>query len=334
MQELRLISVDMIETKKHCKNRRLVDAMLARARAVDGGSEHLGIVIVRPQSGVFPRYDTIKGADVVFAARELGNPGVWALVLHRESNEQAILSAIESLTVLASNYDETSLVETDAASNARGGEGGHQTEYNNGDPVAFARLVSSVVDEEGSQHAAAAKLRMSRSKIQNALRLMKLPSKVLAAVSEGQISAGAARALSYVKDENQLERLFLALKTNSLSVRQIEEVVAGRMVLDDVLFRDIEIRRLESIISERIGAPVRIGIKDRQSGVVTLSLHESLVAEVIEKLMDSGYQSPDVRVTSDPKTPLVKVQIAFQSYDALSTVLASLGYMNDSVDHV
>lgn len=323
-----MMSVDMIDTKKCIKNIDIVSAIVARARLLNCGSACLGIAVVRSQTGSFPRYDIVWGADVVFAAREVGNPGVWSLVLQRESNEHAVITALESVS-LFSTYNERN--STEGPNKRKGGGEGPGRGIPQDDPVAFAYFVAKLVDELGSQQAAAGRLGISRSGVQNALRLLKLPAYILSAVSDGRIVQGAARALSYIKDESKLERLATALMTDSLSVRQLEDIVAERLVLDDLAYRDIEIRRLENLLSRRIGGTVTIGIRGGQSGVMTLSVHESAVSEIINKLMDSGYQSPDIRVTRTQPSNIVKTQIAFQNYDSLSSLLVAMGYRADDV---
>ncbi len=67
----------------------------------------------------------------------------------------------------------------------------------------------------------------SRSFVSNTLRLLKLPEKVILALKEKKISSGHARAL--LAGENEAKQLALLEKivNEGLSVRQIEQIVAG-----------------------------------------------------------------------------------------------------------
>jgi len=78
-----------------------------------------------------------------------------------------------------------------------------------------------------TQEKLADKLGKSRSNITNYLRLLKLPAKVQIGVREGLISMGHARALVSAGDENIQEELFTKILTDSLSVRELEELIKG-----------------------------------------------------------------------------------------------------------
>ncbi|MCF0217048.1 MAG: ParB/RepB/Spo0J family partition protein [Fibrobacter sp.] len=69
----------------------------------------------------------------------------------------------------------------------------------------------------------------SRSSITNALRLLKLPENVLAWISEGKISGGAARALCSEKIDDP-ETLAKRIIEEGLNVRQIEAISRGEEI--------------------------------------------------------------------------------------------------------
>jgi ParB family chromosome partitioning protein len=73
-----------------------------------------------------------------------------------------------------------------------------------------------------SHEEVALKVGFSRSRITNALRLLKLPKDIQDLISKNGISYGHARAL--IKSENQHEIVELILK-ESLSVRDVEDLV-------------------------------------------------------------------------------------------------------------
>ena len=64
----------------------------------------------------------------------------------------------------------------------------------------------------------------SRSAITNALRLLDLPEEVQEFVYAGDISAGHARAILAVPDEEQRLQLATRVKTQGLSVREVENL--------------------------------------------------------------------------------------------------------------
>ncbi|MFP7707943.1 ParB/RepB/Spo0J family partition protein [Trueperella sp. LYQ141] len=66
----------------------------------------------------------------------------------------------------------------------------------------------------------------SRPQISNTLRLLKLPPLVQRRVAAGVLSSGHARALLSLKDPAAMERVAQRIVAESLSVRQVEEIVA------------------------------------------------------------------------------------------------------------
>ncbi|MCF0220788.1 MAG: ParB/RepB/Spo0J family partition protein [Fibrobacter sp.] len=92
-------------------------------------------------------------------------------------------------------------------------------------PVEVAQSYQQLIELHGYTHDDLAKtVGKSRSAITNALRLLKLPAQVLAWISEGKISGGAARALCSDKVENA-EELAQRIISEGLNVRQIEAII-------------------------------------------------------------------------------------------------------------
>lgn len=79
-----------------------------------------------------------------------------------------------------------------------------------------------------TQEQIAQKVGKKRTTVANALRLLKLPEEVRAAIADETISAGHARAIMTVEDEKQQKALLHAVIEQALSVRQAEEM-ARRM---------------------------------------------------------------------------------------------------------
>jgi ParB family chromosome partitioning protein len=93
-------------------------------------------------------------------------------------------------------------------------------------PLEEATAYQSLIDEFGlTQDEVAERVGKSRPAIANAIRLLKLPPTVQAAVITGQISAGHARALVALKDAATIERACGLVVQRALSVRQTEALV-------------------------------------------------------------------------------------------------------------
>ncbi len=93
-------------------------------------------------------------------------------------------------------------------------------------PVEEAQGIRRLIDEFGfTQEQAADKLGRSRPAVANSLRLLGLPEEAMAALSEGKISAGHARALLGLQDEALLLAALSRVIGGGLSVRQTEALV-------------------------------------------------------------------------------------------------------------
>ena len=93
-------------------------------------------------------------------------------------------------------------------------------------PMEEAMAYQSLMDLAGStQEQVAEAVGKNRSTVANALRLLRLPESMQAAVRDGRISAGHARSLLAVTDERARRTLFDRIVVEGLSVRQTELAV-------------------------------------------------------------------------------------------------------------
>ncbi|MBE6791667.1 MAG: ParB/RepB/Spo0J family partition protein [Clostridia bacterium] len=93
-------------------------------------------------------------------------------------------------------------------------------------PIEEAAGIRKLIEEFGfTQEEAAEKLSKSRPAITNALRLLSLPKDAMKLLEEGKISAGHARALLGLDDENLISDISKEIVEKQLSVRQTEQLV-------------------------------------------------------------------------------------------------------------
>lgn len=93
-------------------------------------------------------------------------------------------------------------------------------------PIEEAAGIKKLIEEYGyTQEEASEKLSKSRPAITNALRLLSLPKDVLKMVEDGILSAGHARALLGLEDEQQISDISKEIVEKQLSVRQTEQLV-------------------------------------------------------------------------------------------------------------
>lgn len=120
-----------------------------------------------------------------------------------------------------------------------------------------------------TQEEAAERVGKSRAAVTNALRLLKLPDEMLAALREGKISAGHARAL--LSAEGQLQEKMFAAALGGASVRFLEgmakkrEPKAKKEIKTDKYHKEVELS-----LKEALHRPVTV--KTGKGGKGTLSV--------------------------------------------------------------
>ena len=93
-------------------------------------------------------------------------------------------------------------------------------------PVEEAVAYEALIENFGlKQEEVAKKVGKSRSAVTNALRLLDLPEEVTEMLKSGEISAGHARALLGLENENDIIPLAVKITEKDLSVREVEALV-------------------------------------------------------------------------------------------------------------
>ena len=128
----------------------------------------------------------------------------------------------------------------------------------------------------------------SRSYITNSLRILNLPLEVLKLVEEKKISAGHAKILVGLDNAAYLANKIIEKK---LSVRQAENLVKlfKKKPNKTSLTKDINIRNLENIISDKTGLNVIIKNNNKNKGTITFSYHDIDQLNKIIEVIKSNY---------------------------------------------
>lgn len=111
----------------------------------------------------------------------------------------------------------------------------------------------------------------SRPYITNCLRLLKLPKKIRDYVSEGKISAGHARAVISIDDEEkQIKLIEIAIK-EGLSVRQMEKLSQESKETAKPKPRprskNADVRRVEEDLKNVLGTKVTLNQKGKKGKI-------------------------------------------------------------------
>ena len=141
-------------------------------------------------------------------------------------------------------------------------------------PLEEAKALDRLIREFGLTHQEAADaVGRSRASVSNLLRLLELSDKVKPLLESRQLEMGHARALLSITDKAKQLAAALKVARSGMSVRETEKLV--RRVLADQAGKkretvkssaDADIRRLETEISARLGARVRIDHGGKGSG--------------------------------------------------------------------
>jgi len=141
-------------------------------------------------------------------------------------------------------------------------------------PLEEAQSLQRLIDEFGFTHEqAASAVGRSRSAVSNLLRLLALSEEVKALVVSREIEMGHARTLLALPREQQYA-VALRIVKGGLSVRAAEKLVQLQTRLKSAVSapaKDPNIARLESELSESIGAAVTIKCSSRGKGTLAIS---------------------------------------------------------------
>lgn len=192
-QAIKLNILD-IEPNKEQARKQFDEAALSEL--ADSIAQHgvLQPLLVRPIFG--GGYQLIAGERRWRASRIAGLTQVPVIIKELSDDEAAVISLIENL-----QREDLNPVE---------------------EALGFASLIK---DFDLTQEEAAKRVGKSRPVVANALRLLKLPEKVLDYVRENKLSAGHARAIAAIDDEKTALLAAEAVIEKGLSVRETERMV-------------------------------------------------------------------------------------------------------------
>jgi ParB family chromosome partitioning protein len=181
------------------------------------------------------RFDEASLAELAASIREHGiiqplivtaapqQPGAYWLVAGERRWRAAQLAGLSAAPVLVREANPQQLVELALIENVQ------RADLN---PLEEAHAYQALLDEFGlTQAELAERVGKSRPAIANAVRLLQLPPAAQAAVVEGTVSAGHARALLALESAAQIEQALAVVVGRELNVRQTEALV--RRVLEE-----------------------------------------------------------------------------------------------------
>ena len=153
-------------------------------------------------------------------------------------------------------------------------------------PLEEAQAYMRLIEEFDLTHQQVAdSVGRSRAAVSNMLRLLDLAEPVKEQVNKGLLDMGHARALLALIRHDQIEVAKIVIN-RGLSVRETEQLVKKTLAAPDkgkaqVPASDPDVKRLETRISEKLGAGVKIKSGKKGSGQLVISFNSSAELEGI-----------------------------------------------------
>jgi len=159
-------------------------------------------------------------------------------------------------------------------------------------PIEEATAYSTLMKELNiTQEELSRRLGKSRSHIANMVRLLSLPTNVIAYMNNGELTMGHGRALLGVKKNADVEPLVKRILAEKLNVRQVEKIIQ-EMHEKPVKRRkteqkkDIFLQEKESVLQNRLGTGVSIQ-RGKRKGKIQIEFYTNDDLERIIDMLES-----------------------------------------------
>jgi ParB family chromosome partitioning protein len=150
-------------------------------------------------------------------------------------------------------------------------------------PVEEARGYKRLNEEFKYDHEAISKLMSkSRSHVSNTLRLLTLPSDVVAMLEEGLLTSGQARPLIGLSNASSIAEEIVA---KNYSARKVEYLVKSKKRPNNDKKYDANIIKAQELIEKKLGLKVYISYKKNNRGKITIEYKDLEQFELISKLL-------------------------------------------------
>lgn len=157
-----------------------------------------------------------------------------------------------------------------------------------------AKGYKSLMDNYGmTQSEVAETVGKSRPYVANTIRLLNLPQSVVEKLEIGEISAGHARAMLALSNEDDIERVLKITISQGLNVRQLEQLIK-KMTFNEIekpksfksIKSDVFYKKIESDLQKRLKHKVKIISGKRKKGTVQIEfLGEEDLSNIYQLLL-------------------------------------------------
>jgi len=221
--------------------------------------------------------ESIKAQGVVqpIVVRPLGEPGAdgprrYEIIAGERRWRAAQLAGLHEIPAVVRHVPDEAAIAMALIENIQ---------RENLNPLEEARALDRLIKEFDMTHADAAEaVGRSRAAVSNLLRLLELADEVKGLVERREIEMGHARALLALEDRRRQAEVAALVAAKKLLVRETEALV--RRLVSAPTARpapavrpDPNVRKLESELSEKLGAKVRVQHSGSGKGKLVISYH-------------------------------------------------------------
>ena len=143
-----------------------------------------------------------------------------------------------------------------------------------------------------TQEKVAERVGKSRPAVANALRLLNLPEQVIEMVKAGEVTAGHARALLKLEDEEDIIDIAKKIQKGRYSVRDVEKITSKKKeepkkekVQKEAVWPDNFYKEMELALSAELGRKIKITASDKENGTLEIGfLSKEDLADIAERL--------------------------------------------------
>jgi len=244
-------------------------------------------------------FDPDDLAELVHSVKEFGvlqpvvvrqnTVGEYELIMGERRTRAAREAGLESIPAILRDTSDDVMLRDALLENL------HRSELN---PLEEASAYQQLLDDFGiTQEELATRIGRSRPQISNTIRLLRLPVPVQQRVAAGVLSAGHARAVLSLDDEEAMQRLADRIVNEDLSVRAAEAAAktkndAGtRRVPPKAGARQAYLNEVGDRLGDRLNTKVRVtlGARKGQISIDFASIQD--LNRILEDLGESGYAS-------------------------------------------
>ena len=160
-------------------------------------------------------------------------------------------------------------------------------------PIEEAEGLQQLIHTYGlTQETAAARVGRSRPAIANALRLLSLPTPILDLTRDGKISAGHARALLSLNDEEKMVEIADQILKKEISVREVERLAKAaakekKQPENHPLRRDTFYDEVELALTNSLGRRIKVNLNKKENrGTIEIEFFDQNDLTDLSRLLD------------------------------------------------